>query len=60
MEKNKEYINWKELASKELRDKSPSEIIRWALENSANPILTTNFRPYEAAIIHLCVKEKSL
>ena len=47
------------LINKELKDRSPSEIIRWALENSTNPILTTNFRPYEAAIIHLCVKEKS-
>ena len=47
------------LINKELKDRSPSEIIRWALENSTNPILTTNFRPYEAAIIYLCVKEKS-
>ena len=38
----------------ELRDKKPIEIIKWALEESKNPILTTNFRPYEAAIIHLC------
>ena len=42
------------LINKELKDRSPSEIIRWALENSTNPILTTNFRPYEAAILHLC------
>ena len=47
------------IINKELKEKNPSEIIRWALESSKNPILTTNFRPYEAAIIHLCVKEKS-
>ena len=40
----------------ELRKKAPSEIIEWALGKSKNPILTTNFRPYEAAIIHLCVE----
>ena len=42
--------------NKELRKKNPSEIIKWALERSKNPILTTNFRPYEAAIIHLCIE----
>ena len=47
------------IINKELKEKNPSEIIRWALESSKNPILTTNFRPYEAAILHLCVKEKS-
>ena len=40
----------------ELREKNPSEIIKWALGKSKNPILTTNFRPYEAAIIHLCTE----
>ena len=42
--------------NEELREKNPSEIIKWALGKSKNPILTTNFRPYEAAIIHLCTK----
>jgi phosphoadenosine phosphosulfate reductase len=42
--------------NEELREKNPSEIIQWALRKSKNPILTTNFRPYEAAIIHLCTK----
>ena len=42
--------------NEELRKKNPSEIIKWALGKSKNPILTTNFRPYEAAIIHLCTK----
>ena len=44
--------------NKELREKSPLEIIKWALNNSKNPLLTTNFRPYEAAIIDLCTKVK--
>jgi len=42
--------------NEELREKAPSEIIKWALDKSKNPILTTNFRPYEAAIIHLCTE----
>ena len=49
---NKDISNFND----ELREKNPSEIIKWALEKSKNPILTTNFRPYEAAIIHLCTK----
>jgi|TARA_B100000902_G_C27224359_1_gene871378 phosphoadenosine phosphosulfate reductase len=49
---NKNISNFNE----ELREKSPSEIIEWALNKSKNPILTTNFRPYEVAILHLCTK----
>jgi phosphoadenosine phosphosulfate reductase len=49
---NKNISNFNE----ELRKKSPSEIIEWALNKSKNPILTTNFRPYEVAILHLCTK----
>ena len=37
---------------------SPQEIMNWAFNNSKNPILTTNFRPYEIAIIHLCINLK--
>ena len=40
-------------ANAQLEDKSPQEIIRWALENSENPLVTTNFRPYEAVILHM-------
>lgn len=41
----------------ELRTKSPLEIVRWAIEQSAGrAIVSTNFRPYEAAILHLCVQ----
>lgn len=35
----------------ELKGKTPKEIIEWALANSKNPVVTTNFRPYEAAIL---------
>ncbi|MGS2738632.1 phosphoadenosine phosphosulfate reductase domain-containing protein [Sinomicrobium sp. M5D2P17] len=35
-----------------LKDKSPKEIVEWALETANRPVVTTNFRPYEAAILH--------
>jgi phosphoadenosine phosphosulfate reductase len=41
----------------ELRDKSPLEIVRWAVAQSAGrALVSTNFRPYEAAILHLAVQ----
>ncbi len=36
----------------QLKGISPAEIISWALEFAKNAIVTTNFRPYEAAILH--------
>ena len=38
----------------ELNDKSPSEIIEWAISISEKHVVTTNFRPYECAILHAC------
>ena len=38
--------------NKELQDKSPSEIINWAISISEKAIITTNFRPYEVAILN--------
>jgi len=35
-----------------LRHKSPQEIIRWVLEQSKRPILTTNFGPRSASLLH--------
>ena len=40
----------------ELKEKSPKEIIAWAVAQGSNPIVTTNFRPYEAAILHVCAQ----
>ena len=37
----------------ELKSKSPEEIVSWALSQAKTPIITTNFRPYEGAILHL-------
>jgi phosphoadenosine phosphosulfate reductase len=42
----------------QLVDKAPLQIVQWALEQAENPILTTNFRPYEVAILHMAVSLK--
>ncbi|ETN96768.1 phosphoadenosine phosphosulfate reductase domain-containing protein [Zhouia amylolytica] len=42
----------------ELRDKSPSEIVAWAINFALKPVVTTNFRPYEAAILHVVSRVK--
>ena len=38
--------------NKELQNKSPEEIINWAITIAHKPIVTTNFRPYEVAILN--------
>ena len=45
-------------ANQELKGKSPEEIVAWALSQAKNPIITTNFRPYESAILHLVAKQR--
>ena len=41
----------------ELRTKSPLDIVRWAIAQSGGrAIVSTNFRPYEAVILHLAVQ----
>src|ERR1035441_6188621 len=41
----------------ELRYMSPLEITRWAITQAGGrAIVYTNFRPYEAVILHLCVQ----
>lgn len=36
-----------------LNKKGPSSIVKWALTKAKNPLITTNFRPYEVALLHL-------
>jgi len=41
----------------ELREKSPLEIVQWAVAKGAGQtIVSTNFRPYEAVVLHLAVQ----
>jgi phosphoadenosine phosphosulfate reductase len=43
----------------ELRSKSPRDVVRWAVaQGGGHTIVSTNFRPYEAVVLDLCVKEK--
>lgn len=43
--------------NEELRSKSPAEITRWAVsQGEGRAIVSTNFRPYEAVILHLAVQ----
>jgi len=40
-----------------LRHQPPLEIVRWAIAHSGGrAVVSTNFRPYEAVILHLCVQ----
>lgn len=47
-----------EKINKELKGKSPSEIIIWAISLAKNPVITTNFRPYEVAILNAVTEIK--
>ncbi len=41
----------------ELLPKTPLEIVTWAIEQaSGRAIVSTNFRPYEAVVLHLCTQ----
>lgn len=44
--------------NKQLKEKTPQQIIEWALQNGQKPVVTTNFRPYEVTILHACVSVK--
>ena len=51
MENNKFNIDLNE-ANEFLKGKEPAEIIQWALKLAKNPILTTNFGPFSASLVH--------
>lgn len=38
----------------QLKEVPPSQIIEWVLAGTSRPVVTTNFRPYEVAILHAC------
>ncbi|MDP5105322.1 MAG: phosphoadenosine phosphosulfate reductase family protein [Polaribacter sp.] len=47
-----------EKINKELKSKSPAEIIAWAISLAKNAVITTNFRPYEVAILNAVTEVK--
>jgi phosphoadenosine phosphosulfate reductase len=51
-----DIITW----NSELRYLEPIEITRWAISQAGGrAIVSTNFRPYEAVILHLCAQVQS-
>ncbi|KAA0012491.1 phosphoadenosine phosphosulfate reductase family protein [Billgrantia pellis] len=36
----------------------PEALVRWALEQGVRPICTTNFRPFEAVILHMVTRQR--
>ncbi|WP_440880235.1 phosphoadenosine phosphosulfate reductase domain-containing protein [Tenacibaculum sp. C7A-26P2] len=49
---NLETIDLKAV-NEQLKNKTPKEVVKWALDMGLKPVITTNFRPYEGAILHL-------
>ena len=45
-------------ANQQLASNRPEEIIAWALTQASNPVITTNFGPYEAVILHMAVQAR--
>ena len=42
-----------------LRSKTPLEIVRWAIAQAeGRAVVSTNFRPYEAVVLHLCTQAR--
>jgi phosphoadenosine phosphosulfate reductase len=47
-------------ANAELRSKSPLEIVKWAIAQAqGRAIVSTNYRPYEAVILHLATQAQA-
>ena len=47
-----------EKINKELENKSPREVVDWAISFANKPLITTNFRPYEVAILKAVTEVK--
>lgn len=45
-------------ANSQLKDKHPQEIVNWATELDGKAIVTTNFGPNAAVLLHLCVQAR--
>ena len=44
-------------ANAELQNQHPLDIVKWAVaQSNGKAIVSTNFRPYEAVILHLCAR----
>lgn len=46
--------------NQELREKSPAEIVQWAIAQApGHAIVSTNFRPFEAVVLHLATQAQA-
>ncbi|MFW2177000.1 MULTISPECIES: phosphoadenosine phosphosulfate reductase family protein [unclassified Moraxella] len=45
-------------ANADLNGKTAEQIVAWALAQGKNPIITTNFRPYEVVLLDMVAKQK--
>lgn len=45
-------------ANQALADKTAQQIVEWAVAQGQNPIITTNFRPYEVVLLHMVTQVK--
>ncbi len=41
-----------EILNREFKNKGPVEIVKWVIKNTQRPIVTTNFGPFSASILH--------
>ena len=46
-------------ANAELATKSPLEVVRWAIAQGGRAIVSTNFRPFEAVVLHLATQTQA-
>ena len=46
-------------ANQALQGAEPQQVIAWALEQAEAPLVTTNFGPYEAVILHMVTQVKA-
>ncbi len=47
-----------EAINRELHNADPTTIIEWAVNNACKPVLSTNFRPLSAALLHMVTRIK--
>ncbi len=45
--------------NRQFKGSAPEGVISWAIKNAQNPVVTTNFRPYEAALLNALAAVKN-
>jgi phosphoadenosine phosphosulfate reductase len=57
---NKQVLNMTDInqANETLTGKTAQEIVEWAIAQGSKPVVTTNFGPHEAVILHMATQVK--